>query len=629
MLRRLYQIAKSAIATAESRKSGSRTRRFRFETLEDKALLTKLIDFDPGTGIVTVQGDNANDTALVFDQGNRVVIDLDGFGQRSFSRNDVTKIEFFGGDGNDIFKSTSVVRVDAFGNDGDDSLTGGLSDDNLNGGNGVDRLFGNLGNDRLIGGNGNDQLFGGDGNDRLLGGQGDDRASGQAGNDRIFGGSGNDFLHGDGDNDTIFGNSGNDEIFGDNGQDKLYGHAGNDILHGGFDPDKLFGGSGDDQMFGDEGEDRLNGHSGNDTAWGGTDNDFIQLGTGDDIGHGEHGNDKIVGFDGNDMIYGGVGNDFLVGNAGSDEIWGGNGADVLKGTNGNDLLHGEAGPDVLRGENGDDSLYGGSGLDKLWGGSGMDGLFGGVDSVRDRIFGQSDEDRFLFYNNDFIGDRFANNEAIVNFENTNDTWTDREVEVVDDAFRRFHFRLKNTDLLKDTISEHPIVFVKTKNISGGDDGRNDLVVSRERFFSQQNLRWEQRTFFERKIVMADWDETNAATNAERLSTTINLMAKNWDSIVEMTKVDGESNQRWEDFLLASNWTDQFPNDPLNYQISQDGLWWYTRDSRFAKPSGSMNPSEDWSTVWDYYFTVNRTSGEFEVNQKLQQVDSLFISMEAK
>lgn len=626
MLRRLYKIAKSVFSTKSDGVAAQAARSFRFEALESKELLTKLIDFDPGTGVVTVQGDDANDTALVFDQGARVIVELDGFGSRSFARSDVNHIEFYGGNGNDIFKSTSVVVSRAYGNGGDDSLTGGVSNDVLNGGAGADRLFGNLGNDRLIGGDGNDQLFGGDGNDRLLGGLGDDRASGQGGNDNIQGGGGNDFLHGDLGDDLVAGNAGDDEIFGDAGNDRLFGHGGNDILRGGDGNDKLFGGADNDQMFGDSGEDKLNGHAGNDEGWGGSEDDFIHLGTGDDIGHGEHGNDKIVGFDGNDMIYGGLGNDFLVGSAGADEIWGGNGADILKGTNGNDILHGESGPDILRGENGDDSLYGGSGLDKLWGGSGMDGLFGGIDKVRDRVFGQSGEDRYLYRENDFLGDRFENNEAIVKFEDTNDSWTDREVEIVDEALRAFHFRLQNTDLLEDTISDEPIVFVKTKSISGGDDGRNDLVISRERFFNNTTLRWEERAFFERKIVIADWDESSAAMNQARVSTTVNLMAKNWDSINELTKVDGESNQRWEDFLLASNWTDQFPNDSQNYQLSQDGLWWYTVDSEFAKPNGNMNPSEDWSTVWDHYFTISRTSADAEVHSKLQQIDSLFVSM---
>lgn len=625
MLRRLYKIAQSVLSTdRQSAKPSARS--FRFESLEDKQLLTKMIDFDPGSGIVTVQGDNANDTALVFDQGGRVVISLDGFGQRSYPRNTVSRVEFYGGDGNDVFKSTSELVMHAYGNQGDDSLTGGTNDDLLNGGDGADRLFGNIGNDTLNGAAGNDQLNGGEGDDRLIGGLGDDRLHGQAGVDRLFGGSGNDQLHGDQGNDVLFGNNGDDQLFGDDGEDRLYGHGGNDILRGGFGNDKLFGGADDDQIYGDAGQDRINGHTGHDTAWGGTEDDFIQLGVGNDTGYGDHGNDKIVGFDGNDMIYGGAGNDLLIGNAGSDKIWGGIGADILKGTTGNDELHGDEGPDILRGDDGDDSLYGGHGLDRLWGGSGLDGLFGGIDNVRDRIFGQNGEDRFLYRENDYIGDRFANNEALVKFVDTNDSWTDREVEIVDETLRMFHFRLQNTDLLKDTISDQPVVFVKTKNISGGDDGHNQLTRRKERFYNEETRRTEERVIFERNIIMADWNENSDAVNALRISTTLNLMAKSWDSIEELTAVDDESNQRWADFLQSSNWTDKFPNDPLNYQISQDGLWWYTKDSSFAKPIGNLNPSEDWSTIWDHYFTVSRNSGDAELQNKLQQVDDLFDTM---
>ncbi|MEC9094551.1 MAG: hypothetical protein VX438_17715, partial [Planctomycetota bacterium] len=289
-------------------------------------------------------------------------------------------------------------------------------------------------------------------------------------------------------------------------------------------------------------------------------------------------------------------------------------------------LYGDAGPDVIRGESGNDSMYGGSGLDKIWGGSGLDGMFGGIDNVRDRIYGQTDEDRYLFRENDFLGDRYPNNEAIVHFEDKDDQWTDIEVEAVDQTLRMFHFRLQNTDLIRDTISDEPIVFVKAKYLSGGDEGRNDLIVNRERYYSNKTLRWEERVSYERKIVMADWDETDDALNESRISLTTNLMAKNWDSITELTNADEESNQRWENFLSSSDWTDQYPSDPGSYQLSQDGLWWYGTGSSFAKPGGSLNPSEDWSTVWDYYFTVSPTSFDFGLNQKLNQVDSLFDSM---
>lgn len=627
MLRSLYQIAKTVLGTQQASQSVSSARGFRFESLEDKQLLTKLIDFD--SGIVTVQGDSSNDTALVFDDGARVVVSLEGFGERSYPISSVNFIEFFGRNGNDIFKSTSVVPIRAFGGAGNDSLTGGLSDDLLNGGDGADRLFGNFGDDNLVGGAGDDQLFGGEGNDRLFGGLGDDRISGQAGDDRLLGGAGNDLLQGDAGNDVLYGHTGDDEMFGDDGEDRMFGNDGNDMMRGGFDNDRMFGGPGDDQMYGDQGEDLLNAHLGDDMVWGGSERDYIQLGFGDDTGYGEEGDDKIVGSDGNDMIYGGLGRDRLLGNAGHDMIWGGEGADVLLGGTGNDQLHGEAGPDRLLGQSGDDSLYGGDQLDVLYGGTGMDGLFGGIDNYRDRIFGQLGEDRYLYRDNDYLGDRFANNEPIIHFVDSSDRWTDGEVAVVDEAFRMFHFRLQNTDLLKDTISDKPIVFVKADNLAGNDVGRNELVVTRERFFNESRLRWEIRTSFERRIIMADWNEDVASANAEALLTTINLMAKNWDSIEEITNIDGELNQLWRDFELTSGWTPSNPLDPLNYELSQDGLWWYRSDSLFAKPSGDLNPSEDWSTIWEHYFTVARTNGNPELNQKLRLVDDLFVSLAQK
>ncbi|MDB4755896.1 hypothetical protein OAG56_00880 [Mariniblastus sp.] len=620
MLRCFYKIAKSIFS--DSPESGcSPPRRFGFETLESKDLLTGFIDFDAFTGIVTIQGDTANDVARCFDDGGRVTVTLEGVGQQSFVRNLVDRVEFYGADGNDIFQSTSVVPVHAYGNAGDDSLTGGVSDDLLNGGEGADRLFGNLGDDNLVGGDGDDQLNGGDGSDRLAGDRGDDRLNGQGDDDTLLGGGGNDVMHGDGGNDRLYGNSGDDDMHGDLGMDRLYGHGGNDILRGGFDNDVIFGGPDSDILHGDGGDDRLSGQAGADEVFGGNDNDFIHLGPGNDRGFGGKGNDRIVGSHGDDQMWGEQGDDILLGNVGSDEMWGGTGGDTLRGSAGNDILHGEVGPDKLFGDVGNDSLYGGAGLDKLWGGAGMDGLFGGIDSARDRIYGQGGQDRYLYREADLLLDRFENSEGLVEFIDSSASWTDREVEIVDEALRKFHFRTNNTRLLVDSVSEEAIQFVKVSGLPGGDDGENVLETERERFFNEETQRFEVRSTFVRKIVLVDWDESSMVANGNAESATINLMAKNYDSKIEMVAVDNEATQVWADFMLASDWTDRFPNNSASYQISGDGLWWYGSDSVFAKSHGSLNPSEDWSTVWDYYFTVSRNSGDAELQTKLSQVDA--------
>lgn len=624
MLRRLYDIAKSVIANKNVDTNRS-ARTFRFESLEEKALLTKMIDFDLGTGIVTVDGDNTNDVAAIFDNGARVVIDLDGFGERSFPRADVTKIVFNGGIGNDTVQSNSIVPLEAYGNDGDDNLIGGIGNDRLFGGPGMDRLFGNLGDDRLAGGDGDDELIGGEGNDRLFGDRGDDRLTGQIGDDYLSGGANNDILRGDAGDDRIFGNAGDDELYGDLGNDRLYGHGGNDIIRGGFGNDVIFGGANDDMMYGEAGNDRLSGFLGVDVGYGGEGDDFIHLGEGDDTAMGGAGNDRIFGFDGFDTLYGDAGNDRIIGGAGDDDISGGSGDDQLLGTIGNDIIRGDGGKDLIRGDEGNDSLYGGGGRDRIFGGAGMDGMFGGIDDVADRLLGQAGEDRYLYRTGDMMPDRFANSEALVIFSDSDDSWTDIEIETVDNAFRQLHFRTGNTAMLFDTISEKPIVFVKTQSIVGGKTAQNDLYYTNERFFNEETLRFEQRTVANRQISIADWDDTNMALNTERISTTMNMMSKNYDSLTELLRVDDEANQRWANFLLTSNWTDQFPNNPFDYQISQDGLWWYTIDSSFASSTGDFNPSEDWSTIWEHYFAVSRTSSDAEIDSKLSQLDSFFRS----
>lgn len=627
MLRRLYDIAKSVIAskTVDTPKTA---RRFTFESLEEKALLTKLIDFDLGSGIVTVDGDNSNDNAAIFDDGARVVVSLEGFGSRSYLREDVSKIVFNGGAGNDTIQSNSVVPLEAYGNDGDDNLSGGVGNDSLFGGPGIDRLFGNLGDDRLSGGDDNDEIIGGEGDDRLFGDRGNDRLSGQVGNDYLSGGANDDILRGDSGDDRIVGNSGNDELYGDLGNDRLFGHGGNDILRGGSGDDVLYGGANDDSMFGDVGNDRLIGHLGTDLADGGDGDDYINLGDGNDTGMGGRGNDRIFGFDGFDTLSGDAGNDRIVGGAGDDDISGGSGDDKLFGTLGDDVIRGDGGRDLIRGEEGNDSLYGGGGRDRIFGGSGMDGLFGGIDEAADRLLGQIGEDRYLFRPNDSTPDRFANSEALIMFNDTNDSWTGAEIETVDTAFRQLHFRTSNTAMLVDTLSEKPIVFVKTASIAGGKSAQNNLFYTKERFFNEEKSRFEQRTVANREIVFADWDDSDSAINLERVSTTMNMMAKNYDSVNELRNIDAEANQRWANFVNTSNWTDQFPNNPFDYQISQDGLWWYTVDSSFASSTGNFNPSEDWSTIWEHYFAVSRTSSDGEIDSKLSQLDDFFRSRSA-
>ncbi|MEM6364020.1 MAG: peroxidase, partial [Planctomycetota bacterium] len=160
------------------------------------------IDFDTGTGILTVEGSPYDDDLFVHDtsSGGVELLYTSGFNgivlTRTYPAGDVNHVVFKGREGDDYFENFTSVDSTANGNQGDDTLIGGDGRDQLFGDRGEDDLFGGKGKDVLSGGPGNDELFGGDGADRLLGGNGNDDLLGQGGRDGLFGGPGVDVLLG-------------------------------------------------------------------------------------------------------------------------------------------------------------------------------------------------------------------------------------------------------------------------------------------------------------------------------------------------------------------------------------------------------------------------------------------------
>lgn len=117
---------------------------------------------------------------------------------------DVTRVEIYGGDGDDLVDLSDVLvpaRIE--GADGDDELRGGAGDDLIFGGAGDDRAYGGTGNDGLFGGAGDDRLEGDAGDDRLMGDDGDDHLRGGTGRDLLIGGRGADRLEGQSQDDLL------------------------------------------------------------------------------------------------------------------------------------------------------------------------------------------------------------------------------------------------------------------------------------------------------------------------------------------------------------------------------------------------------------------------------------------
>ncbi len=282
-----------------------------------------------------------NESFTVSDDPGSNGVFVSAFGFEQLFPAPITRIEAFGGSGNDTISIDPNLNIPVLldGGDGDDQLLAGGGIAELIGGAGDDILIGGPQNDVISGGNGDDTLEGRAGNDMLDGGDGSDVADGQEGNDIITGGSGADVLSGGEGHDILTGGDGDDDLFGD---------AGTDTISGGFGSDQVEGGSGNDQLDGGEG---------NDVLLGGLDVDTIRGGGGDDL---------ILGEDGADILFGDAGQDEIYGGAGNDEAHGGDGDDTIEGGANNDTLFGDAGADLIRGGSDSDTIFGGSGNDLIF-----------------------------------------------------------------------------------------------------------------------------------------------------------------------------------------------------------------------------------------------------------------------
>jgi Ca2+-binding RTX toxin-like protein len=290
-------------------------------------------NFNPGTGVVTATGDNANNTITLGRNAagnlllNAGAINIVG-GTPTVAN--TALIQAFGLGGND-----TIAVDEANGALPAANLFGGAGNDTLTGGSGADQLFGQAGNDVLSGKGGNDLLFGGDGNDTLIGGAGDDQVFGQAGDDRMIWnpGDGTDLFEGGDGNDTAEVNGGNgSEVFSitangtrvrfdrispapftlDIGTTEnlvLNANGGDDVITAGNGLAGLIkltidGGTGNDTITGGDGADTLLGGDGNDTVIGGRGDDVALLGAGDDtfVWNPGDGSDTVEGQAGSDTL---------------------------------------------------------------------------------------------------------------------------------------------------------------------------------------------------------------------------------------------------------------------------------------------------------------------------------------
>ena len=583
---------------------------FTFVQLEDRRLLAGVF-LDPATDVLTMFGGSGDDdiqTAMV--DSNTFSVSITGVTPTEFELSEVASMVFIGFAGNDLLSNTTPISAQMLGNGGND------------------QIFGGSGGDRINGGPGDDVLFGRDGDDVMLGVSGDDEIHGEAGNDKIYGSltGTNDITGGVGD-DILFGGNVADTIDGGNDVDQIFGLAGDDILMSGAGGTAGTSGIANaDLILGLKGNDTIIGASGLDVLYGGDDDDTITGGSGENRIHGQHGNDILTG---------------------------GASSDYISGSIGNDVIDGKGADDYLLGGDGRDDLYGGGGVDSLFGGAGNDGLFAGGGS-NESLNGGAGVDRFLTVAGDSIADFTASADAEIKFKNDGSSWNDKEIQTIDKGFSLLHAKVGSSRVFFNTFDPDPVTFYKVpaNSLGQGIDGFNTLKW--EGSFNIPGGEIVSETYT-RKIEVADWNESIQEDNEWAALTGIHELSHNFDSVEEIKKVlpaNGISNL-WTQFLNTSGWTSTNPGgghtqaagqtqEPFdrtwNPNITNSNgtkgnydfhvrSWWYDNGTEFARIYGTVNPQEDWATIWESFFVselVENVNGHSEpVTGKSNLVDALF------
>ena len=563
------------MASRRTPKSKSKRRRkntsFQYSTLECRRVLATTVTFDPGTGLIQIEGDNANNQIDVFEDLGDLVVQTDD-DVLFYNPSQVTQINFNARNGDDIFYNETSIPTRVFGHGGDDYIRSGEGNDFVHAGDGNDTLEGAAGDDQLRGGNGIDDIRGENGNDTLYGGRE---------NDTIFGGQGDDFINGEFGDDILFGSAGNDTMLGFSGVDNMQGGGGDDIM---------YGQAGNDIMMGNDGADRVRGNPGNDELHGDNGDDVVMGDQGDDLMYGGFDNDTMIAFDGQDVMYGGFGNDFMYGQNGDDLMYGEGGEDIVRGGNDNDELYGGNDDDSVIGDAGHDRLFGEDGADFLNAGDGNDGLVAGGLTDIDRMKGGAGADRFIVQSTPSLADLIvdhATEDATVNFLDETSAWTDAEIAVVDNAFSILHKRTGNTFFLKDSIAPGDLTFYKYTSVPNDNmGGANELTNG--------------GSGYSREIHIGEWVESDEVASDEVMAVAIRQIAHNWDSVLEQETLHGtELAGQYNTFTALSDWQNVDPGS--GYTQSTDGQWYYQSSAAFSDDHGRTNPMEDFATSWEYYF----------------------------
>ena len=320
----------------------------------------------------------------------------------------------------------------------------------------------------------------------------------------------------------------------------------------------------------------------------------------------------------------------LLGGLGNDRVDGQGGDDTINGNFGND----GDGNDFIRGGDGNDRLFGENGDDRLFGEGGNDGLIGGSGGS-DFLSGGEDDDRVLVIGDDTFSDRTPN-DAQIDFRNGSAVWTNVELRVLDDSFQRLHDVIGNARLLRDPITNQPLVFIKNDTIPVGTHmSQSELVTVTTQSRDPDTGEVVSNTILERQYTLAEWDESIAAENTFRVLELPQDIALAWASEEAITNVLPSEITLWNQFLLLTDWIpvvneDGSRNsnpDPEFYQISTDNQWFHLQAGLFAEELVMENPQEDFASIWRLIFEEGREDEKVFLTSKVSFVEDLFSRLE--
>ncbi|HYE21335.1 MAG TPA: calcium-binding protein, partial [Tepidisphaeraceae bacterium] len=303
------------------------------ESLEHRIQFAVTASFAPGSGLLSVFGDNLD---------NNITVSRNAAGNLLVNGGAVSILG-----GSATVANTSLIQV--FGQGGNDTIT-------------LNEASGALPKANLFGGTGNDTMTGGSGGDMLFG---------QAGNDVLLGKGGFDFLFGGTENDTLTGGDADDQVFGESGDDRMVWNAGDDtdLNEGGagIDTVEVIGGGGTEQFAATANGTRVRFDRINPAPFS------IDIGTSEKLVLNMNGGEDSFSATGNlaaliqISVDGGLGNDTILGSNGADLLIGGAGNDFVDGQQGNDTALLGAGNDTFQWDPGDgsDTVEGQGDADKL------------------------------------------------------------------------------------------------------------------------------------------------------------------------------------------------------------------------------------------------------------------------